>query len=206
MLMYALGLWRLLSASFVLVALVIQSLQGSTIVGDNPLRFFSFFTVDSALFAIAIFFLTGLTSVVGKKDARYDFVRGASVLYMLMTATLYLLFLPQIYPVTARSIPWVDFTVHYCFPFVVILDWLIDVPHNVIEFTSARMWLLFPIVYLMLTLLYGDVTGWYPYTILDPGASNVHKFIITIGVICCVMLVFTWLVARVSTRKNKLIH
>jgi hypothetical protein len=51
------------------------------------------------------------------------------------------------------------------------------------------LWLIFPIVWVVLTLVRGAVDGWYPYPFLDPGNGGYRTVAYHIGVILAGFLV-----------------
>ena len=95
-------------------------------------------------------------------------MRGAAVLYMLITAIVYELLLARLdalHHVTPAFNNWV---LHRIVPLVVLCDWLYVEPRLPIPWRSAFAWLGFPIVYLGYTFVRGSFENWYPYPFVDP--------------------------------------
>jgi hypothetical protein len=66
------------------------------------------------------------------------------------------------------AVPWVDFVVHKLFPVVVVIDWLIDPPVTRLTVRRALVWLAYPLIWVVLTLIRGAIDNWYPYPFLNP--------------------------------------
>ncbi|HEY8637293.1 MAG TPA: Pr6Pr family membrane protein [Candidatus Limnocylindrales bacterium] len=66
------------------------------------------------------------------------------------------------------AVPWVDFVLHKLFPVVVVLDWLIDPSLTRLTFRQSLVWLVYPLVWVVFTLIRGAIENWYPYPFLDP--------------------------------------
>ncbi|WP_431823091.1 Pr6Pr family membrane protein [Burkholderia sp. F1] len=130
-------------------------------------NYLSYFTQLSSLYAAAMLF-AGLRRAARIGSARYESMRGAAVLYMLITAIVYELLLARpdaLLHITPAFNNWV---LHRIVPLVVLGDWLYVEPRSPIPWQSAVTWLGFPFVYLAYTLLRGAWENWYPYPFVDP--------------------------------------
>ncbi len=140
--------------------------------GFRPANFFSFFTIESNLFASAIFLLGALTSLRFSQSRTWDMVRGAAALYMITTGVVYGLLLSGYQEELQTTIPWVDTVLHKLFPLVLFADWLICPPVNRIPFKRALIWLTYPLVYCAYSLIRGPIVDWYPYPFLNPDSAG----------------------------------
>ena len=95
-----------------------------------------------------------------------DALRGAATLYMVITGLVYVIALSTYTDV--QTIPWVNHVVHHLMPLVMLADWLVVPPRRHISAGRAAGWLVFPIVYLVFTLIRGPIAHWYPYPFVDP--------------------------------------
>jgi hypothetical protein len=89
---------------------------------------------------------------------------------------------------------WVDIMLHKIFPLVIVLDWLLDPPQIRLTVRDVAAWLVYPIVWVILTIARGALDGWYPYPFLDPanggyGQVAVVTAAITIGFIAIGLVV-----------------
>jgi hypothetical protein len=161
-----LALVRGLSAAIVFFSIAYQAvtLAGGP-GGFDPTRFFAFFTILSNLFGASLFLVLAVRRPEGRSGT-LDVLRGASVVYLTVTFIVVILLLSG--DDLQVAVPWVDFAVHKFFPVVVVLDWLIDPPAARLTARQAAAWLVYPIVWVTLTLIRGAADGWYPYPFLDP--------------------------------------
>ncbi|MCY1375108.1 hypothetical protein D9M69_624970 [compost metagenome] len=64
--------------------------------------------------------------------------------------------------------PWINTLLHHVMPCVVLLDWLLQPPRRRLGGRQLLWTLVFPMAYLVYTLVRGSRTGWYPYPFLNP--------------------------------------
>ena len=157
-----------------IVAAVAAQMQ--YLADDDLLRtvnFFSFFTIQSNLLAVAL--LLGLefdgTTPLGR-FARW--ARGAITLYMTMTGAIYAVLLAPVAADVSTQLDWVNTVVHVLAPIVVLGDWLIDRIEPAPTRRSALWWLAFPIAWLAYTVIRGLIVDWYPYPFIDPRDGVEH--------------------------------
>ena len=153
----------------------------ATIPDYKPLNFFSFFTVESNIFAVVSLLISGAHSWRGATPHWVHYLRGAATIYMTVTGVTYSLLLRNVQVDTA--VPWVNLVLHYIMPIVLIVDWLLDLPGFRIRVGSAMVWLIYPILYLAYSLIRGPFVDWYPYPFLDPRPEGYAPVIVmSIGI------------------------
>ena len=196
------SVYRLAFAILTIVAIV-------TVAGDLvgrgqfvPANFFSFFTIQSNLIAVAVFLL-GVAWRARPPSAGWDLVRGASVVYMTVTLVVFALLLAD--TDVDVTLPWVDTVVHRIMPVAVIVDWLIVPPTRRIPFRTSLVWLVYPLAWTAYTLVRGALTDWYPYPFLDPadgGYATVAAYIVAIlvfGAALCALI--AWVGSSLGSRR-----
>lgn len=188
----------LLGASALLTEIVVLIERGLF----NPTNFFSFFTVISNALAALLFIFCGAIFPSFHKPV-IQIIRGAIVLYMLMTGVIFSLVLAGIENVDLTAVPWDNTVLHYIMPFVVVLDWLIDPPRKRLGFKQTWTWLLLPVAYVAYSLLRGSIVNWYPYPFLNPTHSSTLTFVITLGIMAVGIIVASWLLRLVPLRQSK---
>ena len=161
----ALALFRAATAAVVIVAILYQIRLNLDSGLFRPLRFFAFFTILSNLFA-AVLWLWLAARWKATRTRRDDLLRGASVLYLVLTFIVVVILLGGAELQVAD--PRVDFIVHKLFPVLAVFDWIIDPPETDLRLRDVGLWLIFPLIWVALTLLRGAVDNWYPYPFLDP--------------------------------------
>ena len=143
---------RLVVAAAAIVAISYQfATLRSEVPSFSPANFFSFFTIQTNLFAIA---MLGLVVIVRptERSVAFDAVRGAVTLYITITGVVFAVLLAGLQESLDTHIAWVDFTVHKLMPVVLVADWLIDPPRHRLSFRIGLAWLLYPLAYLVYTL------------------------------------------------------
>lgn len=167
-----------------------------TIPNYNSLNFFSFFTIESNIFAGVMLIMTAF--LIGKKKyiEGLQLWRGAATLYMTITGIVYALLLSGINVDT--SIQWVNVVLHYILPVVMLADWLLVRPRKPIAFRRALVWLVFPVVYLAYSLVRGAATGWYPYPFLNPGENGYAGIAVVGAGIMLAALALTWALSKAA--------
>jgi len=164
-------------------------------------NFFSFFTIQSNLFAasVLLWLATRKSDGHGANQGRIDLIRGAATLYMATTGVVYGLLLSGYQEALQTTVPWVDTALHKVMPIVMVVDWLLDPPETRLTVRRALPWLIYPGLYLVYSLIRGPIVDWYPYPFLDPDESGGYLGVaayavgITVGV-----LAFTWVIVRLG--------
>lgn len=160
-----LAIVRLIVAILVLVAIAWQIALNVDSGLFRPLRFFAFFTILSNTFG-ALLWLWLATRWRRTRTRTDDLLRGAATLYLVVTFVVVVILLSGAELQVAD--PRVDFVVHKLFPVLAVVDWIVDPPETDLRMRDVGLWLIFPIVWVVLTLIRGAVDSWYPYPFLDP--------------------------------------
>ncbi|MFI6152617.1 Pr6Pr family membrane protein [Kitasatospora sp. NPDC051170] len=162
---------RLAVAAFTAVALCFSGYHAATDV-TGVVNFFGYFTNLSNLAAVAVLGYGGWAGLTGRPPVP-GAVRGAVVLYLVITGLVYGTLLLK-YP-DLQVIPWVNDVVHRAMPLVLLADWVIDPPARRVGPRAVAAWLVFPLVYLVYSLLRGHAVDWYPYPFLDPALHGGYR-------------------------------
>jgi hypothetical protein len=138
-------------------------------VASTPMRvvrFFSYFTIQSNLVAMA----TAATLVVRpERDGRWwRIARVAGLVGMTVTFFVYYVALRPLLDLhgVAKA---TDIAFHYVAPLMTIGGWLAFGPRPRIDPGSLLRHLGWPVAYLAYVLALGAASGWYPYPFLDVG-------------------------------------
>jgi hypothetical protein len=172
-----------------------------TLVGEgafDPPNFFSFFTILSNLLAMTVLIEGGRRQLAGEPPLS-DLWRGAAVVYMTVTYIVFAVLLRDLQEELQTHVAWVDSVLHRVAPIVLMADWLIEPPHRPIPFRRALVWLGFPLVWLVLTLVRGAIDGRYPYPFLDPANGGYGVVALYCVAIFVLFLGVVWVVATVGT-------
>ena len=190
--------YRLVAAAATLFAIAFQ-LDKSRDKGFSVANFFSFFTIESNIFAAVVLLIGALAGTRYGPTLRWDLIRGAATLYMATTGVVYGLLLAGYQEALQTTTPWVDTVVHRFMPLVLVIDWLIVPPANKLTMRQALVWLIYPIAYCVYSLIRGPIVDWYPYPFLDPDESGGYAGVAAycVGIAAGVVL-FSWTIVLVS--------
>lgn len=165
--------YRLFYAALAIVAIAAQYSKSTGHFMFKPANFFSYFTIESNLLAIAAFIAGAWFIAVRKPLPRwFSLFRGATTVYMVLTAIIFAALLRGTSVQNDFSVDWADNVMHVVFPVIVALDWLLVPPHRSISWKQAAWWLAFPLLWLAYTLGRGTLTNWYPYPFLVPSTGG----------------------------------
>ena len=158
-----------------------------------PANFFSYFTIESNLLAIGLLLYLGIENKVRSKSKLLATLRGAVTLYMVMTCIIFIVLLSGLEGTTLTAVPWDNVVLHYIMPVAVLADWLLDKSTVKLTFKRALTWLIFPVSYVIYSLIRGAIVSWYPYPFLNPLPHGYLPIVITSTVLIVGVVVTTWL-------------
>lgn len=150
--------------AFALFAIVRDSAADPTF---SYLNYFSYFTVLSNVGTVVVLAVGGL---VDPQGLRWQLFRGAVTLYMVITGIIFAVLLSGI-EVGIHG-QWTNEVVHRIMPVVIFLDWILVPARQRISESRSLVWLMFPLVYGIYTLVRGPFVDWYPYPFLDPRSQG----------------------------------
>ncbi len=185
---------------FGLLTLTAISIQLSIHIqlGFDPVNFFSYFTNLSNILA-SLVFIVGAILLIQRREpgVTFDSIRGTAVVCMAVVGIVYGILLRN--EDLGALLPWINVVLHYVMPIAVVLDWLYQPPRTRFAVRQVAFWLIFPLLYLIYTLIRGSIVNWYPYPFLTPakvgGYSGVALYCVAILV---VFLLLGWLLMLVA--------
>lgn len=187
------------------LAAIVTQLTIQVQLGFSVVNFFSYFTNLSNIFA-AVVLLLGALSLIQHREptATYDLIRGAAVVCMAVVGIIFGLLLRD--EDLGSLLPWVNIVLHYVMPVVMVLDWLYQPPKAKLVVAQTWMWLIFPFLYLVYSMIRGSITGFYAYPFFNPakvgGYGGVALYCLGIMV---VFLIFVWLLMLLGNRSKRMI-
>lgn len=125
--------------------------------------YFSYFTIESNVFGVIVLLIGAIRD---PRDRRWQVIRGAATLYLLITGVVYAVLLAKVDVMLTDR--WINDVLHRILPIVMVLDWIL-VPVT-LGITRALIggWLIYPVGYGAYTLIRGPIVDWYPYPFIDP--------------------------------------
>lgn len=160
-----------LTALVVVVGMVFQLHATATSTGgyftskpDRIANVFCFFTVLSNLLLAAT--NTVLAFDPSRRSPIFSAFRLAGVLSMIVTGIVFHLALRGLHDLHGTAAA-ADFLLHTVSPVMAVVSWLVVGPHGVVTRSVIGMTLIYPVGWLIATLIRGAIVGFYPYPFLD---------------------------------------
>lgn len=203
--------WFGLTALIVLAAVVISlvlALTGEYPQFGSPLadafNVFAYFTIQSNL-------IVGVTSLLlalrpERRSTLFRVLRLDGVIMIIVTAVVFHALLAGLIGASGWS-SVSNQLVHTVVPAMAVLGWLIFGPRGLVSWHVVAWSVVYPLLWVLFTLVRGAVTQWYPYPFLDVDELGYARVTLTIlGITVGFVVLATgvhWLdgrVARVSGR------
>lgn len=166
---------------------------------------FSYYTIQSNL--IVAIWLT-FAIIYHNKEEKPRFlkspVQGAITLYITVTFMIFAILLSWLYKPTGWAAV-TNLTMHYLIPIAFIVDWIVTGNKTEYQWKYALYWLVYPLGYLIYTMIHGLFTNFYPYYFIDLSVLSIPEFIISAVGLSAVFLLLGLLdvfINRVLYRKR----
>jgi hypothetical protein len=199
----ALTLVRLGSIVLVVAAMGAAALDLMAAGTFDATRFFAFFTIQSNIIGVVAFGWL-LAARSAPRSRALELLRGAAVVYLTVT------FFVVIFLLSGADVQldlvWVDFVLHKFFPVVVLLDWILDPPRSRLTVRDALLWLVFPIVWVVLTMIRGALDGWYPYPFLDPADGGYGPVAVTVVAVTLGFLLIAGITVAIANARMRAVR
>lgn len=168
-------------------------------------NFFSYFTIlSNLLIALCLTFSFFLPQTKTGIFFSGNSVQTAITLYIFIVAVVYNVVLRGIWVVT--GLQWiVDNMLHVLNPILYILYWLIFAPKEKLNWKNGLYWTLFPLAYLVYSLIRGSIVNWYPYPFLNVTNIGYTKVFMNVSVMIILFFIVGLLLIAINNRfiKNK---
>lgn len=165
----------------------------------NPANFFSYFTIESNILAVVTFLLSALFLFAGKKSKSLDFFRGATTFFMVVTGIVFAVLLSGIEGIVLTAAPWDNIVLHYLIPIAIVIDWIVDGPSAKLSYRKTLIWLVFPVTYVVYSLIRGPIVNWYPYPFLNPANGGYGQVLVTSIIIMVGGVILAYIVSRIGS-------
>jgi hypothetical protein len=183
---------------------------GSRGIGNTVIHFLSFFTIQTNILIAACLLLPALmpmsrTSQLVSRPS----LRVAVMSYSALVAIIYFLVLRNIghdYGLERLA----DWILHYVTPTIFLIDWVAWVPKGRIPWSAVAGYLIYPALYGAWMVLYGAITGWYPYPFVNATKLGYAHLVGNLMALACVVvlipvtfLIIDRLLAAIHGRKQR---
>jgi hypothetical protein len=140
-------------------------------------RFVSYFTIQSNIVVL----LAALAVVVGKPldESWWKALRLASLVGITVTGIVYAVVLAGDAHNTGLS-QVANLMLHYVAPPLTVIAWLAFGPFPDLKIADIPRTLLWPLLWIVYTLIHGAITDWYPYPFIDVVTKGYGKVAVNI--------------------------
>lgn len=154
----------------------------------RPTEYFAYFTILSCTLSAVVLTLSAIKTFRGEEESvRFSTLRLIVVTSMVIVGVIYNLLLADAAP-DIRDIGYVaptgpNLIMHVYMPILIFIEWIFFDSTAKLKITRALWVLIYPLIWLVLTMLRGSFTdGWWPYWFLDPkeGVGTVLTWIAVI--------------------------
>ena len=180
------GALRLIVGLGLLVTIVTQITDRLLNNAFDPAEYFSYFTIQTSLINIVVFAVgAGLAWRHRSDTALYTTIRMSALAYAVVTAGVYNLLLRGLPYAGFHGLQWPNEIIHVWVPLLITFDWLLSPGRPTLPWKALRVVLLYPVAWIVYTLIRGAFTAYYPYPFLNPqngGWGSVAAYIVGLSV------------------------
>jgi hypothetical protein len=172
-------------------------------------NYFSYFTIESNLFAAVALISAGVWALTRRtqEPTWIAVLMAAATTFMAITGLVYNILLRGLVP---AAHPWANEILHLIGPLFLIVDLLVATPRRRLPWRAVGIVIAFPIVWAAYTLIRGEfvvspLTGdswWYPYPFLN---NHLHGYGVVFAYVIGIAAAFTlvaWGVVAIGRRRS----
>ncbi|MEO8112424.1 MAG: Pr6Pr family membrane protein [Ginsengibacter sp.] len=194
---FAIAVWVALAGQ---LYLIIQNRTVSVI--STIIRYISFFTIlTNLLVALCVPTLLQKRNDNGMNFFSRRKTITAIAVYITIVGLVYNLVLRFLWQPQGLQLV-VDELLHSVVPLLFVFYWLFFVPSAGLKAKDILPWLLYPLAYLIYTLIRGAITGLYPYPFIDVVQLGYNKVLFNSGVLVIVFVIFSLLFVWMDSLKR----
>lgn len=179
-------------------------------LGLALLKFFSYFTIMTNIL-VAVCFTVLYLNKASKWNSWFSkpTVLTASTVYILIVGAVYNLVLRSTNHPHGLGI-LADELLHSVMPIYFLFFWIKYVPKGNLSYKNAKMWLIYPVLYLIYTLVKGIFVHQYPYFFMDVYKIGYFAVMVNSAVLFLIFFslfyLFIWIDKRIAkNQKEKVI-
>lgn len=198
---------RLATSLSLIIAIIWQVTDRVANNNFRPGEYFAYFTIHTSMIAAVILTVSAIRELQGKADTKALTIARLSVsTYAIVVAVVYNALLRGTKVLPGDPDYGYDWPVlpneilHVWAPILIVLDFALTITVTKLKFKQIFWTLLFPLAWLIFTILRGLNTDWWAYWFLNPnedgGVNGVIMFILAI-------VIFMLVSATISLSLNK---
>jgi hypothetical protein len=159
------------------------------------------FTIQSNT---AVFLWLLLSLILNKNPEQLNRIkgcfRGAVTLYITVTFLVFAILLQG-----AGYFSYESLVLHYIVPIGFILDWFLTEWENKYEWKYLLVWILYPIIYLVYTMIAGAQSGFYPYFFLDVVKLGWSVFLMWVALLVAIFVLLGMIYIKINHKLVQLL-
>lgn len=204
------ALTALLGAAAVVVQLVLVLRGGEVLVpdggrvagvGEEVVRFFSYFTIQSNLLVVVT---TATLALRPDRDGRWwRVLRLDAMVGITVTGVVYATVLAPLVTLTGAAAA-TNVVFHYLIPVLAVIGWALFGPRPRISGSVLGWSLAWPVLYMGWIAVLGAITDWYPYPFIDVVDLGYGRVLLNaVGVVALILMVgllYRWADHRLPAR------
>jgi len=163
--------WFALALQFDLLMTKAAGMRIST--GAALIGYFSFLSIQTNLLCAI---LTSLAVVRATIPFASNRIWPALAVYLVTGGIVFALTLRHVFAHNDLQV-LTNVLLHYVTPILYAAFWVAAVPKAHLRWRDPAIWLIYPFIYLVVVLLFGLKTGFYPYPLINPKLLNAGQFI-----------------------------
>ena len=166
----------------------------------DGLSLFKYFTIQSNIIVV-VYFFTLIQSKFFNPSPGYIRYIGSVVLSISLTFIIFAIFLQPTWNPTGLQF-YSSLLLHYITPILAIFYFVRYFKEFTFKQTDYRIWIIYPLAYMVFVLLLGLFTGDYLYPFLDINTNGVLSVVIFIGVASLIYFGLSKLIIHLNHRIN----
>ena len=173
----AFGVFRVLLGLSLLGSVVWQVADRIRVDRFRPFEYFAFFSIDSSIFAGIVVLLSGIWLLQGKAETeRQNILRLIVTVSMIIVGVVYHALLgdsavaPEDIGYEWPRIP--NLVIHTWAPIAITVDYLLSIRGAKPKLRKALWVVVYPLIWLFLSIIRGLADGWWPYWFINPGSEG----------------------------------
>lgn len=207
----SLGLLRILTGSALIGSVAWQVTDRLANNNFRPGEYFAYFSIVTALVAGGFLVATGLSLVRGKQDTKWVEISRLSLsVAMIVVGVVYHALLADapgdirdgdyVWPVLPNEV------IHTYGPILIAVDYLLSHKAFRIKLRAALWVAVFPLTWLMFSVVRGLVTNWWPYWFINPNEEGgIPGMLVYIAAITSFFLILGFLVLGIKKLIQKVV-
>lgn len=115
-------------------------------------------------------------------------LKGAITIYILITFLGYAIMLSSLYNPTTPYGIFTNLVIHYLVPIAFVIDWVFTIKKVKYRWVNLVLWIIYPILYIVLSILHGKFLGSYLYPFLNIDTMGLGYYFLALGILVIVFL------------------